>query len=83
MAPALDDKEWDVLLGPRNPEWACGACTRLRNWASRIKCECGRSAPAHIRARAVTAHKVVLQQLESGGGKARGKGKGGDKTQKG
>ncbi|CAK0908682.1 unnamed protein product, partial [Prorocentrum cordatum] len=34
-----------VLRGPRKPHWGCSHCGRAANWASRVACLCGASAP--------------------------------------
>eukprot|EP00959_Pyramimonas_sp_CCMP1952_P174376 3644311-Pyramimonas_sp.AAC.1 len=51
MAPTLPD----VLHGPRTPLWGC-ACGAERNWASKIRCRCGRSAPQKVLIAAKKAH---------------------------
>ena len=41
-----------VLAGPRHPTWGCPDCGRNQNWASRIRCVCGKAAPQSVVQRA-------------------------------
>jgi hypothetical protein len=59
MAPY--NTEHDVLTGTRTPYWSCN-CGKENNWASRIKCQCGRSAPNRIINEARKADKLAKEQ---------------------
>ena len=41
------ERQVRVLQGPRTPTWGC-SCGKNDNWASRITCSCGRSAPRRV-----------------------------------
>ena len=56
----------DVLrLAPKTPEWSCPVCLRSGNWASRIKCVCGRPAAAHIISRAKAAQERAKAKVKA------------------
>ena len=46
-----------VLPGPKTPSWGCPSCGRDGNWASRIRCFCGKEAPSRIVEKARAAAK--------------------------
>ncbi|CAK0864358.1 unnamed protein product, partial [Prorocentrum cordatum] len=53
----------DVLPGPTRPFWGCPSCGASANYASRIRCRCGRPAPQSVADKARKAAK----QMEAGG----------------
>eukprot|EP00959_Pyramimonas_sp_CCMP1952_P140365 2937191-Pyramimonas_sp.AAC.1 len=52
----------DVLPGPKAPMWGCPSCGRNSNFASRIKCLCGKKAPQAI----IDKAKKAAAELQSG-----------------
>ena len=58
------------LAGPKNPFWAC-ACGSANNYASRIKCRCGKDAPHRIlhaaREAAKRANTAPIAKVPAGG----------------
>ena len=59
MAKGDGKDRGEVLRGRKTPEWSCGNCGRHSNWASRIRCACGRNAPESIIAKARAEDKRV------------------------
>ena len=56
--------EGEVLpLAQKTPHWACHRCDRNNNWASRVVCQCGQTAPDYVqqRARAAAAKAAEAQ----------------------
>ena len=61
----------DVIFGPRFPTWACTACSRSTNWASRVVCSCGKRCLEKIRA---AATRNAYESEACAGGKGAGTG---------
>ena len=59
----------DLLLGPKKPYWQCQHCHRTSNWATRIVCSCGKSAPKAV----VKAAKVADKRARDAKDKSKGK----------
>ena len=77
LVPVLFGMGWEddnVLPGPRYPLWGCSKCGHSANWASRIKCKCGVTAPTRIvQAAKREAAAIRVQPSNAGAQRARGK----------
>jgi len=62
------DKLLDVLDGPRVPFWNCRACGKAKNYASRIRCACGKHAPQEYISKAIKNAKLPAKPAKKGGG---------------
>ena len=67
----------DVLSGPRSPMWNC-KCGQTRNWASRVRCACGKMADRKIIDAAIDAANAKPARPAKNGGSNRGRGDGND-----
>lgn len=68
----------DVLLGFRKGDrWACSACHRASNWPNRVRCACGKLAPAkHIQWAVAQANSTGSAGRAEGGRRGGGAGNG-------
>ena len=62
-----------VLPGPKFPFWGCSQCGNSGNWASRIKCKCGATAPTRI-VQAAKREAAALKSQPAHGGAPRARG---------
>ena len=55
-----------TLPGPTRPFWGCTRCGKKTNFACRLQCLCGQSAPQHVIDKAIRVHEEQQKDRDEG-----------------